>query len=97
MALKRDSYFSLSKGERRATLWLVIVLVLLVAARLVLPRLTPGEETTGTAAECETFRQELKEFGDSLGQEEPKRTHSRQTTARQPQQPKRLDPVPRED
>lgn len=97
MALKRDTYFSLSKGERRATLWLVIVLVLLVAARLVLPRLTPGGEATGTAAESETFRQELKEFDDSLRQEEPKRTHSRPTADRPPRQPKRLDPVPRED
>lgn len=97
MALKRDSYFSLSKGERRATLWLVVVLVLLVAVRLVQQYLPPRQETAGSTAEYEVFRHELKEFGDSLRQKEPKRTKARSTTARQTRQPKSLDPVPREE
>ena len=97
MTLKRDSYFTLSKGERRATLWLIVVLAILIAARLVQQYLPSTEVPPGSPTEYEAFQDELKEFGSSLRQEEPKRTKSRPTATRQPRQPKSLDPVPREE
>ena len=96
MALKHDSFFNLSKGERRATLWLVVVLVILVAARIVQQN-RPPRQATGEPSVHETFRQELKEFGDSLRYEQPKASRHQQTTNREPRRPKELDPVPREE
>lgn len=96
MALRHDSYFNLSKGERRATLWLAIVLVLLIGTRLVRQYLPARESETNTTEQA-SFQQELKEFGNSLREREPKDGKKRSSTAREPRQPKKLAPVPREE
>lgn len=96
MALRHDSYFNLSKGERRATLWLAIVLVILIGARLArqyLPAREREADTTGQA----TFQMELKEFGNSLREKEPQSGKKQSASTREPRQPKKLEPVPREE
>lgn len=96
MALRHDSYFNLSKGERRATLWLAIVLVILIGARLARQYL-PTRESEADSTEQTTFQQELKAFGDSLREREPKSRKEQSAAAREPRPPKKLEPVPREE
>lgn len=96
MALRHDSYFNLSKGERRATLWLAIVLVILIGARLARQYL-PARESEADSTEQTTFQQELKAFGDSLREREPKSRKEQSAAARKPRPPKKLEPVPREE
>lgn len=96
MALRHDSYFNLSKGERRATLWLAIVLVILIGARLARQYL-PTREREADTTEQATFQMELKAFGDSLREREPKSRKEQSASAREPRLPKKLEPVPREE
>lgn len=96
MALRHDSYFNLSKGERRATLWLAIVLVILIGARLARQYL-PERESEADSTEQATFQQELKAFGNSLREQEPKGEKKQSATARETRPPKKLEPVPREE
>lgn len=96
MALRHDSYFNLSKGERRATLWLAIVLVILVGARLARQYL-PARESEADSTEQATFQQELKEFGNSLREKETPSGKKQSASTREPRQPKKLEPIPREE
>lgn len=96
MALRHDSYFNLSKGERRATLWLAIVLVILIGVRLARQYL-PTREREADTTEQATFQMELKEFSNSLREKEPQSGKEQSTATREPRQPKKLEPVPREE
>ena len=96
MALRHDSYFNLSKGERRATLWLAIVLVILVGARLARQYL-PARGSEADSTEQTTFSQEMKEFGNSLREKETPSGKKQSASTREPRHPKKLDPVPREE
>lgn len=96
MALRNDTYFGLSKGERRATLWLVIVVVILVTARIV-QQYRPQSDTSDENVCHEAFQKELKEFGDSLRQEKSTNSSNRKTATHKTTRPKDLDPVPREE
>ena len=96
MALRHDSYFNLSKGERRATLWLAIVLVILLGARRT-RQYRPARESEAESTEQATVQQELKEFGNSLREKETPSGKKQSASTREPRQPKKLEPVPREE
>jgi len=65
MALKNDSFFSLSKSERRATLLLIIILLILTGARIA-QYYYHSREKVEVTTEYESFQSELEEFNRSL-------------------------------
>lgn len=96
MALKNDSFFSLSKSERRATLVLVVVLILLLGARVV-QHFYHSKQPTETTTEYDSFKTELEEFDRSLRPAEKKGGESQSRLVKKQQQPKELKEVPREE
>lgn len=96
MALKNDSFFSLSKSERRATLVLVAVLILLLGARVV-QHIYHTKQSVETTTEYDSFKTELEEFGRSLRPVEKKGGESQSRPVKKQQQPKELKEVPREE
>lgn len=95
MTLKNDTFFALSKGERRAALLLVILLVILIGARVILyylPSNTPRATT-----EYDSFKTELEEFEQSLSDKEAKKEKSGQDAVKNERPPRSLKPVPREE
>lgn len=95
MALRRDSFFKLSKGERRAALWLAGLLAVLAAARVAKSYLFV-REVPDTPVQVEAFREELNAL-DSLNQSQVDATDAPVTTDPKPGPPKELDAVPREE
>ena len=59
MALKNDSFFSLSKSERRATLLLIIILLILTGARIA-QYYYHSREKVEVTTEYESFQSELE-------------------------------------
>ncbi len=99
MALKHDSFFSLSKGERRATLALLLVVLLLASGRLVQQCCHQRAEKVVVEMDT-TFRSEIKEFNRSLqtpvSKGETRQKKERKNTVKPLPHPKELKPVPRE-
>ncbi len=94
MAIRKDNYFSLTKSERRATLVLLVIVLLLVGARVV-------QQYCHTRVQCEEpteafqeFQSELNEFNRSL-QEKPQ--SPQKVKEKKAIRPKPLTPVPREE
>lgn len=71
MALKNDSFFSLSKSERRATLLLIIILLILTGARIA-QYYYHSREKVEVTTEYESFQSELEEFNRSLNHQNEK-------------------------
>ena len=71
MALKNDSFFSLSKSERRATLLLIIILLILTGARIA-QYYYHSREKVEVTMEYESFQSELEEFNRSLNHQNEK-------------------------
>lgn len=95
MTLKNDTFFALSKGERRAALLLVILLAILIGVRVILyylPSNTPRATT-----EYDSFKTELEEFEQSLSDKETKKGKSGQDAVKNERSPRSLKPVPREE
>ena len=95
MALKNDTFFALSKGERRATLLLVIILIILMGARVILYYL-PSNAPQATT-EYDSFKTQLEEFEQSLSDKEAKKGKNGQDAVKNNRPPKSLKPVPREE
>lgn len=95
MALKRDSFFKLSRGERRAALWLAGLLAVLAVARVAKSYLFV-RETPDTPVQVEAFREELDSL-DNLPQPPAGATDAPVVACPEPGPPKELDAVPREE
>lgn len=95
MALRRDSFFKLSKGERRAALWLAGLLAVLAAARVAKSYLFV-REVPDTPVQVEAFREELNAL-DSLNPSPAGATDAPIAPGPKPGPPKKLDAVPREE
>lgn len=95
MALKRDSFFKLSKGERRAALWLAGLLAVLAVARVAKSYLFV-REVPDTPLQVETFREELDSL-DNLSLPAVEAPDAPVTAYPEPGPPKELDAVPREE
>ncbi|WP_301913554.1 hypothetical protein [Barnesiella intestinihominis] len=96
MALKNDSFFSLSKSERRATLLLIIILLILTGARIA-QYYYHSREKVEVTMEYESFQSELEEFNRSLTHQNEKAKNAERQTSKSPRPPKSLKPVPREE
>ena len=94
MALKNDSFFSLSKSERRATLLLIIILLILTGARIA-QYYYHSREKVEVTMEYESFQSELEEFNRSLNHQNAKNAERQSSKSSRP--PKSLKPVPREE
>ncbi|HJB72884.1 hypothetical protein [uncultured Barnesiella sp.] len=95
MALRRDSFFKLSRGERRAALWLTGMLAVLAVARMAKSYLFL-HKVPDTPVQVEAFRNDLNVL-DSLHQSQVDATDAPVTTDPKPGPPKKLDAVPREE
>ena len=87
MALKNDSFFSLSKSERRATLLLIIILLILTGARIAQYYYHSREKVEVTT----------EYFNRSLNHQNEKAKNAERQTSKSPRPPKSLKPVPREE
>ena len=96
MALKNDSFFSLSKSERRATLLLIIILLILTGARIA-QYYYHSRETVEVTTEYESFQSELEEFNRSLNHQNEKAKNAERQSSKRSRPPKSLKPVPREE
>lgn len=95
MALRRDSFFKLSRGERRAALWLTGMLAVLAVARMAKSYLFV-REVPDTPVQVEAFREELNAL-DSLNPSSAGATDAPIAPGPEPGPPKELDAVPREE
>ncbi len=95
MALKNDTFFALSKGERRAALLLVILLTILVGVRIILYFTDSGQPRPTT--EYDSFKTELEEFKHSLYNQEEKKEKNSRGAVKDNHPPRSLNPVPREE
>jgi len=96
MALKNDSFFSLSKSERRATLLLIIILLILTGARIA-QYCYHSREKVEVTMEYESFQSELEEFNRSLNHQNEKAKNAERQSSKSSRPPKNLKPVPREE
>ena len=96
MALKNDSFFSLSKSERRATLLLIIILLILTGARIA-QYYYHSREKVEVTMEYESFQSELEEFNRSLNHQNEKAKNAERQSSKSSRPPKSLKPVPREE
>ena len=88
MALKNDSFFSLSKSERRATLLLIIILLILTGARIAQYYYHSREKVEVTME---------YEFNRSLTHQNEKAKNAERQSSKSSRPPKSLKPVPREE
>ena len=93
MALKNDSFFSLSKSERRATLLLIIILLILTGARIAQYYYHSREKVEVTME----YESELEEFNRSLNHQNEKAKNAERQSSKSSRPPKSLKPVPREE
>ena len=96
MALKNDSFFSLSKSERRATLLLIIILLILTGARIA-QYYYHSREKVEVTMEYESFQSELEEFNRSLTHQNEKAKNAELQSSKSSRPAKSLKPVPREE
>ena len=95
MALRRDSFFKVSRGERQAALWLTGMLAVLAVARIAKSYLFL-HKVPDTPVQVEAFRNDLNML-DSLHQSPVDATDALVTTDPRRNPPKELDAVPREE
>lgn len=95
MALRRDSFFKLSRGERRAALWLTGMLAVLAVARIAKSYLFL-HKVPDTPVQVEAFRNDLNML-DSLNPSPAGATDAPIAPGPEPGPPKELDAVPREE
>ncbi len=99
MPIQKDNFFSLSKSERRATLLLLILVLLLVGARGVQHYLYSQKQGHPTE-QFEMFQSTLIEFNNSLQEEKnphPEEGSAKTDKAKKKIPPKSLNRVPREE
>lgn len=95
MTLRRDSFFKLSRGERRAALWLAGLLAVLATVRVAKSYLFV-RAIPDTPAQVEAFREELDSL-DNQHQPPAGAADVPVTAYPEPGPPKELDAVPREE
>ncbi len=97
MTIRKDNYFSLTKSERRATLVLLIIVLLLVGARVAQQHYHTRVKQEEPTEAFHEFQEELDKFNHSLKEKPQADKREKRKKEKKAILPKPLTPVPREE